>query len=139
MPISRLIIHIGLLLLCTAVSVSGLYFADIYNDKTHGGRGGAVGVALSFGFLFVSSMYSYRTIEKFDKTAGEIADILGSSDKIDHKVAENSKRITRLKNDIANDVKRQTISNYFLAAAAIISTVFWGFGDIFAECYMLLD
>lgn len=115
---------------CILACAVGVYVAVRLGDPAHGGRGGAIGAALSFGFLFLTSVNSYRSIEKFDAAASELAEMLGVSG---NQVAMNARRIHRISQDIKVDVEQQSIQNRFLGASAFVSTLFWGFGDVLAN------
>lgn len=123
----------GLTIVCVALSLVGVLVAVVLGEPNHGGRGGAVSVAFSFGFLFLSSLGSYRSIEKFDEAADELIRIVGSSESFEHKVEVNSTRIDKLKSDIDADIRRQRRQNKFLFGVGVFATLVWGFGDILAK------
>ncbi|MBN9890146.1 hypothetical protein [Salipiger abyssi] len=129
----RLKLQIALLISCTLVSLSGLYAAYLFNDASLGGRGGAIGVAMSFAYLFFSSLNTYKGIEKFDAAEEEIASALQLQMSIEQKLQNILDRFTLLKKDIENEARRQRSANIFLAISTVISTLFGGFGDLVAH------
>ena len=133
----RFLVQILLFLVCLAASVSGLYFAYIFDDAAHGGRGGAVGVAISFAYLFVSSLNTYKSLNMFDEAAKEISKAFKSDLTIEKRVQTNFERFNLLTQDLESEAERQIVTNRFLAASAVVSTLFWGFGDLMAECWVL--
>lgn len=117
---------------CVFVSVLGVYVAVVLGDSSHGGRGGAIGVGVSFFVLFVSSGSRYNSLETLDATTDEVLKMFEIEKSDSDTILRNSKRIGALKNDL---VRQQIVSNkenIFLAVGGGISTLFWGFGDLIA-------
>lgn len=130
--------HILLVLVCVVISALGVLYAFVSKDYSHGGRGGAIGVALSFGALFLSVRNRYNSIDVLDLTSQELFSILGQEMTINEQVEANASRIEALKNDLKRSQKSAFLENVALALAGVISTIFWGFGDLFAGFLVLL-
>lgn len=118
---------------CALFSLLGVYIAVQQGDTSHGGRGGAVGVAFSFLALFLSVRNRYNSIDLVDSTSEELFQILELESNAEQRIAVNSQRIEALKRDLKRSQANAFKENCYLATAGVLSTMFWGFGDLLAE------
>jgi len=127
----RLIIFVisnrqNLLVTASAILLSlGWIVGAAYYDKqdtASAGRGGALGIALSFYLLFIGGRLGNRVFGILTRGSLDKPDSLNAEKKADAVIA--------WLNTNAAESKRQ---NWFLAAASITGTLAWGFGDLAAR------
>jgi hypothetical protein len=131
-----------LLILCIALSFGGIAVAAFATcNPNDAGRGGALAVALSFAALFLSKSYGALIYDLITKTIPEIERNIGASPETTPPVSAEIKpfydRLVMLENKstglaakLGTDANGQKIQNGYLAAASIIGTLVWGFGDL---------
>ncbi len=130
-----------ILSLSLVLSVGGVFVAAFYlQDSDQGGRGGALGTAISFFALFISRERGSRTLDALVKKPEEIRHIFSAlrgtsvSQKNDFEtLAHRADAITVQFRAGAAD---QQLQNMFIASSGGIATLFWGFGDIWAKWVM---
>lgn len=110
------------LILGLASSVLGLVYSFVVGDATHGGRGGAIAVLLSFLALFTSTPSVQELIEARDEDNNPGFDAL-----------DDSRKLLRLRTAISTMIDVQREQNIFLMITSGIGTIVWGFGDIFVR------
>lgn len=125
--------YMSLLAACVVCCIGGVGVAVLLADDTHGGRGGALGVALSFYALFVSARGRYNTVDFFDKATTDLLKLFEEEKSVDDQVDRNTRRINLLKRDLERSQQTAMKENIYLAASSGISTLFWGFGDLLAK------
>ena len=130
---------IALPILCFAISFA--WFAqcirlELYDDA---GRGGAIGVAFSFAALFLLSTDRYHSIDVLDESSKKLFDSILAIDDNDPRIliAQNSMGVSAIKNDLRRARIRTRWENYSLSVSSVISTGFWGFGDLIAKHFFL--
>jgi hypothetical protein len=102
-----------------AVSLLWILGAAMLDRPSDGGRGGAIGVALSFYILFANNNLAARGYNRLGNAAVK-------------------KQIEMIESrfDVADKAtKRQ---NHFLIWSSVIGTIAWGFGDLAATMLRLL-
>lgn len=104
-----------------SVSILGIVYAVYCGTACDGGRGGALGVAIAFGALFISGESLRHYIEAPDEEGEPAFDSL-----------DPDERIRNLRNALAVLVDRQHRQAAYLTIASVGSTIVWGFGDIIA-------
>lgn len=99
------------------------------------GRGGAIGVIVSFAALFLLSIDRYHSIEILDSSYQTLFESLSDASQEDPRllIERNAARIDAIKSDLKHARFQTRWENYSLAGSSILSTLFWGFGDIFAS------
>jgi hypothetical protein len=129
---------------CVGSSIGGMFYAAfVSKNVTDGGRGGAIGVAVALGFLFITRDYGTkfytavtRRLPDLKKTIEEIKQ--GKSGEADKEkpaitIAELEKRVNALVGALTIDAEEHKTQNVLLALATFIGTLVWGFGDIVAQ------
>jgi hypothetical protein len=109
-------------------SVGGIALAWWFDASCHGGRGGAVAVAIAFGAYFTSRPVPEDLIEALD--------VKGKA-RFDDKSLEC--RVGRLRSALAIMLDRQRLEAFYLAVASITGTMVWGFGDWIAAAWLGAD
>lgn len=105
-----------------AASALGIAGAVALDMECHGGRGGAVAVAIAFGALFTARPIPEDLIEALDDKGRATFDTRNVDD-----------RIGRLRSAIAVMLDRQRLEARYVAIASISGTLVWGFGDWIAR------
>ncbi len=139
-PDNETIMHFLVLLICLAISFGDIFFANnIQHDSSQAGRGGALACAISFFSLFINRSYG---LEVFRLSAVTLPEIENRVLRLRGITSEEnlSKRIDLLIDAIIDmievDLLGQKKQNFFIALSAGVGTIFWGFGDVFAELLM---
>jgi hypothetical protein len=148
--------YLGVFFLSSAISLGGIPFAAyVCKSDADGGRGGAIGAALAFLFLFVTNDYGTKlfkavTIELPDLKArverlkthaaapAEVTPANGEANvaRLEHKIGKIETEIGTLVNRMDIDGQGQRAQSNWLAVATCIGTIAWGFGDLAAR-YLL--
>ena len=130
----------GLVVSVSIVLSAGGILLAAHGDPSDGGRGGALAVALAFFVLFIRRNYGARVYEaltvELPSLKGQIAKLRAGGDPS----AANSEGVDALKRQVTaivarleTEAKGQRGQNIVLAAASIIGTLAWGFGDVIAK------
>jgi hypothetical protein len=111
-----------LVLVSSVVSLAGVLLAVYWKSPPDGGRGGAVATAISFLALYLRPDYGllFYQARKASATSKLPAD------------EQFHAKVNAMEAALAMNSEGQTSQNRALAAAAVIGTLFWGFGDTFA-------
>src|SRR6266404_1107794 len=139
-----------------ACSIGGIPFAAyVCKSDAHAGRGGAIGSALAFLFLFVTTDYGTKLFEAVTKDLPELrarvarlktqtetpAEVTAPT--VEANVARLEQKINKIETEVSTLVNRididgqgQRAQNIWLAVATVIGTIAWGFGDLAAK-YLL--
>lgn len=129
-----------LLLGCILVCLAGIWIGIATNNPTHAGRGGALGVAISFFSLFALRPYGDELVETFGTRTNRILDLLNKNDPDKDVPAKRLERLNRaielLSEKLKVDGLGQKRQNIYLALSGGISTLFWGFGDMVASWFI---
>lgn len=129
-----------ILLVCVIFCFFGVLVGGLTKDPSHGGRGGAVGVAVSFFSLFALRPYGDALFEMFGKRTNQVLDSIederGELDASSESFERLKRSVELLAHKLHVDSLGQRRQNIFLALSGGISTVFWGFGDIFT-CWFI--
>lgn len=129
-----------LLLICIIACLLGVWIGVATGIPAHAGRGGAVGVAISFFSLFALRPYGDDLVETFGARTNRILDALDENNSEKDASEERLERLNRaielLTEKLRVDGLGQKRQNIYLALSGGISTVFWGFGDI-AACWFM--
>lgn len=108
--------HIAILYIAVILSLGGVFFAIyVLHDPSQGDRGGALGTIISFFSLFVDNNYRRRTFKAL--TRGR----------------DKSKSAQDIDVSLSVEADSKRAQNIYMALSASISTLFWGFGDVFSE------
>jgi len=108
------------------------------------GRGGAIGVAIALGFLFISRDYGFKL---YTTLTHDLPDLLERAKKIKQgeanskalaapTVVDLEKRIALLASAIAIEGQAHRTESVFLAFATFVGTIVWGFGDMAAQYFI---
>lgn len=123
----------------TAVSVSGfgIFYAVTWGTVADGGRGGAIGCALTFFTFFVGRPTPERALQMRMSARGS-PDVLQEEAPSDLPSALGQlqglkSEIARLRAAVAVMLDIAAKEKLYLAAASVVSTCAWGFGDIAAK------
>ena len=139
-----------------ACSIGGIPFAAyVCKSDADAGRGGAIGAALAFLFLFVTNDYGTKLFKavteelpdlkarilrlKTQATApAEVAPTNGEARvaRLEQKINKIESEVSILVNRIDIDGQGQRAQSIWLAVATVIGTIAWGFGDLAAK-YLL--
>ena len=135
--------HILIVSASAFLSLGGVSVAAFsLHDPSHGGRGGAVASAASLLALFANKPYGLRFLESATRRQERI-DRLGQLSGPDKAHTTESDRLKNhvqaIRTTLLIDVLGQQIQNRSIAWSASIGTIFWGYGDIFAQWLMDLD
>lgn len=128
--------YVWLLIVCTSISLGWIAVCVLYNWQTHAGRGGSIGVSLAFFILFLQRRHRYNSIDVLDDFTKEISGSIQDNDekkkqtdKNKRSIAMNERRINAIKRDMRRSRLKAELENVYLAAASVISTLCWGWGD----------
>ncbi len=127
----QLIISGTLLLVCWEVSRLGVdYAVQTTHCDTDGGRGGAIAVILAIMVIFFTPSYASRLYKLISK---------GAKEQSSHTEGRSAVQveINRLLTLLDEDAKYVFVQNVFLAAATMIGTFYWGFGDKIARSHLV--
>ncbi len=125
-----------LLLVTCFVVVSGWFAYSVHIECiTCAPRGGAFGVMLSFAALFLLSADRYHSADVLDKTADKLMEQLYEDSGRDPAVLaeRNAANIDSIKIDLKRARGQTRAESVCIAIASSYSTLFWGFGDVFAR------
>jgi hypothetical protein len=121
------------LILSIMLSLAGVLIAVFWVDATHGGRGGALAVALSLLALFATRDTSSRIYKALTERAlrvrGNLEELRGGTAPVRLSPDE---RLDAFETKLRLDAEGSKTQNIFLAMATAFGTVFWGFGDLLA-------
>ena len=130
----------SILLVCVLFCLAGVFVSVLIGDPTHGGRGGALGVAISFFSLFALRSYGDDLVESYGSRTNRILDLIedeeDAKDASDERLERLNRGIELISHKLRVDSLGQKRQNVYLAWSGGISTVFWGFGDIIACWFM---
>lgn len=129
-----------ILLVCILFCLAGVAAGVLTENSSHGGRGGALGVAVSFFSLFALRSYGDDLVETYGKRTNQILDLIedeeGEKDASDERLERLNRGLELLSQKLRVDSLGQKRQNVYLAWSGGISTIFWGFGDIFSCWFM---
>jgi hypothetical protein len=135
-PIPQYTIYILVVIASIILSAGGILIAVHRGDLSRGGQGGAVAVAFSFLILFLRRDYGARVYKAITTDFPNLRAQIRSLRKGDDPATANSDGVAELKRQITGmtarfetEAKGQRAQNLALAAASIIGTLVWGFGD----------
>ena len=120
------------ILLSVGGVVRGAFFSKNCLD---GQRGGALGVAAAFAILFLSRNYGQRVYESIldidSSLSQHITSLVNDEQAQEFTNAELTRIIISILGRINVTADEQRRQNIALAVASVISTIVWGFGDVF--------
>ncbi len=148
--------YLGVFFVSTAISLGGIPFAAyICKSDADAGRGGALGSALAFLFLFVTNDYGTKLFKAVTKDLPELkarverlkahaaapAEAAPATGEVkiamlEQKISKIETEVSTLVNRIDIDGQGQRAQSIWLAVATVIGTIAWGFGDLAAK-YLL--
>jgi hypothetical protein len=148
--------YLGVFFLSAAISLGGIPFAAyVCKSDSDGGRGGAIGAALAFLFLFGTNDYGTKLFKAVTEQLPDLrARILRLKTQaaapaevtpptVEARVASLEQKISKIEtafdmlvNRIDIDGQGQRAQSIWLAVATVIGTIAWGFGDLVAK-YLL--
>jgi hypothetical protein len=146
-------IYVGVFFLSTAISLGGIPFAAyICKCDADAGRGGALGSALAFLFLFITNDYGTKLFQAVTKelpglkarvarlktqvaAPAEVTlpDVEAKVARLEQKISKIETEVGTLVNRIDIDGQGQRAQSIWLAVATVIGTIAWGFGDLAAK------
>ena len=155
-PMSQKQMYLGVFFLSAAISLGGIPFAAyICKSDADAGRGGAIGAALAFLFLFVTNDYGTKLFRAVTKELPELRARVArlktqteappevTAPTVEANVARLEQKINKIESEVSTLVNRididgqgQRAQNIWLAVATVIGTIAWGFGDLVAK-YLL--
>ncbi|MFM5886073.1 MAG: hypothetical protein ACKOQ3_12260 [Novosphingobium sp.] len=117
------------------VSLFGLPFAVAMNDPSHGGRGGAIGCAITFFLLFLGKS---TPIDALERPSRDGDDVLGEAKpateaEIIDQLHRLKKQVLGLRASSAALLDGAERERFYVLVASLFCTLMWGFGDIFAK------
>lgn len=129
---------VALPLICAVFVVGWFVICVKLGFSAYADRGGAVGVMLSFAALFLLSTDRYHSIDVLDKNSEKFFSALSAATQDDASFLSerNSARIDAIKYDLKRARMQTNWENASLAISSVISTLFWGFGDIMAQWFL---
>lgn len=129
-----------ILIVCLLFCVAGVAVGVLSGDSTHGGRGGALGVAISFFSLFALRSYGDDFVSAYGERTNQILDLIEDEEDERNASRERLERLNRgldlISQKLRIDSLGQKRQNLYLAWSGGISTIFWGFGDMFSCLFM---
>lgn len=131
--------HKIVLFVAAGFALGGILIGAFWVGPEHGGRGGAMAVALSFAYLFTQKDYSERVYTTIMKKSKRLDDIFDRWDKENEKsgvVRGLQHEIRALRKSMRAQEKGNREQNKFSAIAAVVGTVAWGFGDLMASALL---
>lgn len=122
---------IGLPVVCCLVVIGWFWVCVASGNSSDAGRGGAVGVIMSFTSLFLLSVDRYHSIEVLDKSSKRLFAAMGDESTGENPILpeQNAVRISAIKSDLRRARTQTNWENVSLSVSGGISTFFWGFGD----------
>lgn len=137
MSISETAVFRTILAASVLLSVGGVLLTPIAGiNASHGGRGGAIAVAISLFALFATrnhATYLYDALTGKDHEIMTLIEELTGAERPDEDWQETIKtRFAALERRLELEAEGQFAQNLYLAFATAIGTIFWGFGDIFS-------
>jgi len=127
----------------SVLSIAGILYAALWSkDASDGGRGGAIAVAVSFAVLFLTRSLGQRVYQALTQELPALRKLIdsfapASASKSEVEVLREDlkavgDRFSALEQRLESDDKATQTQNRFLAAASVIGTLVWGFGDVVA-------
>ncbi|MGE3709463.1 MAG: hypothetical protein AB7G35_07310 [Hyphomicrobiaceae bacterium] len=121
--------HVVILITSLIFSFGGIVAAAQWDSPSDGGRGGAVAVAISLFALFANKPRGKRIfgmlVEERKRVLGQRSTPETKTPSLDRLAIMVDAIITRI--DV--DTDGQNKQNLYMATAAFIGTIAWGFGD----------
>jgi hypothetical protein len=119
------------------VSVAAVPYAIWWGHAVDGGRGGAIGCALTFFMFFIGRPTAEQALEGPLPSVSDFHDILVAPAPEDLKSAlaqlhALKSQLARCRGAIAVILDTSNQEKVYLAAASSVSTLMWGFGDLVA-------
>ncbi len=134
-----LFLMIGVIAILAAV-VGVLLAAYVFENADHGGRGGAVAVAIALVTLFATRNYAN---DVYDALTNPSQDVRTRILKLTKGTLPNApsltnadQKLTALEARFRLEAEGQRTKNIWLAVSTAVGTIFWGFGDLFAKWLM---
>ena len=122
------------------LSIGGVILAAfVLKEPSHGGRGGALAVAIALFSLFATRNYAADVYDALTRRSHEIKTrILKLTSEGQDKNSPSSpeQKLNALEARLRLDAEGLRDQNMCLAIATGLGTIFWGFGDIFAVWFM---
>ena len=129
----ELIVYWVVVILSIGISICWVVFSAINHCPDEGGRGGAIGVAISFFALFASRSYGDLFLEHYNGELQKIRNgFANETYGTESELRSLRTRIDALDGKLKLDKLGQKRQSLFLSVSSIGSTIFWGFGDKFA-------
>lgn len=131
----------------SALSVGGVAVAALVTaDPVDGGRGGALAVALTLVAFFLRKDVNEKLRLTFTRTLPElraaIDEFSGAPEREKTKVpaagpiVTPTQRLDAIETSLRVTEQSEQRMDRYVAAAAVIGTLFWGFGDIVAKWFL---
>lgn len=143
MPLPRLFksqqsrLYYAVVLLTVLVSIAGVLRATLLAKTERGGQGGAIGVALAFWIIFLNRNLGerlYKSILAGNSSLSEKLELLADKKPMaDFTNAELTTAMTATMARFSVESEEQRDQNKALVWASVLGTIFWGFGDRFAD------
>lgn len=131
--------YLAVLIFALAASVWWIYSAARSGNCSDGGRGGALGCALTFAMFFLGRATPTVALELLPPDG---IDVLQEEDQPGANLAIIEKRVKDLKwpigstrNAVASMIDGARVEKIYLSTASIVSTLAWGFGDCVARAF----
>jgi hypothetical protein len=120
-----------------AVSLGGIGLAVHLDDASHGGRGGALAVALTFFLLFMDRGTATKVLQAQlpgtnggDGAAGDEAELT----KVEKAVKDLEMELVKVRGAVAATLDWNRKERKYLIVSSVFGTLVWGFGDWVAAC-----
>lgn len=124
------------LVLVVACGIAGVLYAIWFGTAGDGGRGGAVGVALSLAILFSGPPSRSSDHASRGAVKKRLRDPLAAEPSaLEARVDQLEEDIVTLRNAGAAKREWDGIEKLWLASASAVATLFWGFGDVAARMF----
>lgn len=129
---------IGLLVVSVVLSAGWIVLARNSANSSDPGRGGAIAVALSFAYLFLTPSKGRETFAFLaQKVLIVREEMMAPTDDVAEQIGRLRDRMNRIADAIVGcqrlDDKAIARQNALLAASSVVGTLAWGFGDLIAK------
>lgn len=121
-------------LVCVVASFAGVAYAVHSGVAAHGGRGGAIAVALAFLMLFLDRQTARDYLEMKMPDTGRLP-APTDDEKLAEYLTKQATEQNRTHNTLAVLIDWDHKHKWPLAVSSVVGTLSWGFGDVVARWF----